>query len=67
MVPRHCVPEFGVAGGAMADLVVLDACNARETVATRSPRRGVIRKGKLTAERQLETNRYFGLPAAPAQ
>jgi hypothetical protein len=51
----------------MADLVVLDACNARETVATRSPRRGVIRKGKLTAERQLETNRYFGLPAAPAQ
>ena len=60
------VPDFGVAIGAMADLVVLDARDAREAFATRSPRRWVIRKGKLIAETKLETYRYFDLPAAPA-
>jgi cytosine deaminase len=60
-------PDFGVAVGAIADLVVLDARDAREAFATRSPRRWVIRKGKLIAETRLETYRYFDLPAAPAQ
>ena len=58
------VPDFGVTVGAMADLVVLDARDAREAFATRSPRRWVIRKGKLIAETRLEMYRYFDLPAA---
>jgi cytosine deaminase len=56
------VPDFQVAAGAVADLVVLDARDAREAFATRSPRRWVIRKGKLIAEGRLEKHRYFGMP-----
>jgi cytosine deaminase len=59
------IPDFGVAVGAVADLVVLDARDAREAFATRFPRRWVIRKGKLIAETRLETYRYFDLPATP--
>jgi cytosine/creatinine deaminase len=71
MVPGHGakalrVPAFGVAVGAAADLVVLDARDAREAFATRSARRRVIRKGKLNAETRLETQSYFDLPADPA-
>src|SRR3984957_19880281 len=44
------VPDFRVAVGSVADLVVLDARNAREAFATRAPRRWVIRKGRLIAE-----------------
>jgi len=61
------VPDFRVALSAVADLVVLDARNVREAIATRSPRRWVIRKGKLIAETRLETRRYFDIPAAPAK
>jgi cytosine/creatinine deaminase len=60
------IENFGVAVGAVADLVVLDARNPREAFATRSPRRWVIRKGKLIAETRLETNRYFDITATPA-
>jgi cytosine/creatinine deaminase len=60
-------PEFGVAVGVVADLVVLDACDAREAFATRSPRRFVIRRGKLIAESRQETRRHFGIPAMPAR
>jgi cytosine deaminase len=59
------VPDFGVAVGAMADLVVLDARDAREAFATRSPRRWVIRKGRLIAETRLEVYRHFDISAAP--
>jgi cytosine deaminase len=59
------VPDFGVAVGAVADLVVLDARDPREAFAMRSPRRWVIRKGKLIAETRLETRRYFDLQAVP--
>ena len=38
------VPDFGVTVGTVADLVVLDARDAREAFATRSPRRFVIRR-----------------------
>jgi cytosine deaminase len=55
-------PDFQVAAGAVADLVVLDARDAREAFATRSPRRWVIRKGKLIAEGRLEKRRYFAMP-----
>jgi cytosine deaminase len=60
------VPDFRVAVGTVADLVVLDARDAREAFATRSPRRWVIRKGKLIAETRLEMRRYFDIPVAPA-
>jgi len=59
------VPDFGVAAGAVADLVVLDARDAREAFATRSPRRWVIRKGRLIAETKLEVCRHFDIPAMP--
>jgi cytosine/creatinine deaminase len=58
------VPDFRVAVGNIADLVVLDARDAREAFATRMPRRWVIRKGKLIAETKLETHRYFNLSSA---
>jgi cytosine deaminase len=57
--------DFHVAVGAVADLVVLDARDAREAFATRSPRRWVIRKGKLIAETSVEKRRYFEIPAVP--
>ena len=59
------VPDFRIAVGAVADLVVLDARDARGAFATRLPRRWVIRKGKLIAETRVETQRYFDLPATP--
>jgi cytosine deaminase len=58
------LPDFRVAVGGVADLVVLDARDARGAFATRRPRRWVIRKGKLIAETQFETRRYFDVPAA---
>jgi cytosine deaminase len=60
------VPGFPVTVGAVADLVVLDARDAREALATRLPRRFVIRRGKLIAESHLETRCTFDLPAMPA-
>ncbi len=57
-------PDFRVAVGGVADLVVLDAHDARGALATRRPRRWVIRKGKLIAETQFETRRYFDIPTA---
>jgi len=59
------IPDFGVAVGAVADLVVLDARDAREAFATRSPRRWVIRKGRLISETKLEVCRHFAIPAMP--
>src|ERR1700726_3664555 len=59
------VADFGVAVGAVADLVVLDARDVREAFATRSPRRWVIRRGRLIAEASLEKRRYFDMPATP--
>jgi cytosine/creatinine deaminase len=60
------VPDFRVGVGSAADLVVLDARDAREAFATRAPRRWVIRKGKLIAETRVEMHRYFDVQAAPA-
>jgi cytosine deaminase len=53
------IADFAVAVGATADLVVLDARYAREAFATRTPRRWVIRRGRLIAESKVETRRYF--------
>jgi cytosine deaminase len=50
--------------GAIADIVVLDAHDAREAFATRLPRRWVIRKGKLIAEHTIQRRRYFAHPVA---
>ncbi len=60
------IPDFRVAVGAVADLVVLDARDAREAFATRAPRRWVIRKGKLIAEATLERRRHFDIPGVSA-
>jgi cytosine deaminase len=57
--------DFSVAVGAAADLVVLDARDAREAFATRAPRRWVIRKGRMVAEGKLATRRYFDIPSEP--
>jgi cytosine deaminase len=57
------VPDFHVAVGAVADLVVLDARDVRGAFATRLPRRWVIRKGKLIAQSTVERQRYFDIPA----
>jgi len=51
--------DFGIAVGGVADLVVLDARDAREAFTTRTPRRWVIRKGRLIAEGKIERQRYF--------
>jgi cytosine deaminase len=53
------LPDPRVAVGAVADLVVLDARDAREALAMRTPRRWVIRKGRLIAESKIESRRYF--------
>ena len=53
------LPDFDVAVGAPADLVVLDAPNPREAFTTRAPRRWVIRKGRLISEASIEKHRYF--------
>ncbi len=53
------IPDFGVAVGRIANLVVLDARDAREAIAIRAPRRWVIRKGRLIAESKVERQRYF--------
>ena len=53
------LPDPGVAVGAAADLVVLDARDARQAFATRAPRRWVIRGGRLVAEGRIESRRYF--------
>ena len=57
------VPDFRVAVGVVADLVVLDARDVRGAFATRLPRRWVIRKGKLIAQTRVERQRYFDIPA----
>jgi cytosine/creatinine deaminase len=53
------VADFGIAVGGVADLVVLDARDAREAFTTRTPRRWVIRRGRLIAEGKVERQRYF--------
>ena len=53
------LPDYGVTTGGIANLVVLDARDAREAFAIRSPRRWVIRKGQLIAESKVERHRYF--------
>jgi len=53
------LPRPGIAVGAVADLVVLDALDARQAFAMRTPRRWVIRKGRLIAAGTTERHRYF--------
>jgi cytosine deaminase len=53
------IADFCISIGGVADLVVLDARDAREALAIRTPRRWVIRKGSLIAESRVERHRYF--------
>jgi cytosine deaminase len=53
------LPDPRIVVGAIADLVVLDARDARQALAMRTLRRWVIRKGRLIAEGKIESRRYF--------
>ena len=53
------VSGFEVTEGAVADLVILEARDARDAFATRLPRRWVIRRGRLIAEHSVVRRRYF--------
>jgi cytosine/creatinine deaminase len=57
-------PGFEIADGAVADLVVLEARDAREAFATRLPRRWIVRKGRLIAEHTTARRRYFAAAVA---
>lgn len=53
------VAGFPVAVGAEANLVILNEHNPREAFTYRTPRRWIIRKGRLVAESRLHKQRYF--------
>jgi cytosine deaminase len=44
------LPDYGLAAGARADLVVLDAGNERDALREQASRRWVIHRGRLVAE-----------------
>lgn len=48
------LPDYGIAPGARADLVVLDAETARDAVREQAPRRWVLRGGRVVAETVVE-------------
>jgi cytosine/creatinine deaminase len=44
------LPDYGIAAGARADLVVVDAANERDALREQAPRRWVIHRGRVVAE-----------------
>ena len=48
------LPDYGIAVGARADLVVLDAESERDALREQAPRRWVLRGGRLVAETVVE-------------
>jgi cytosine/creatinine deaminase len=48
------LPDYGLAPGARADLVVLDAETARDALREQAPRRWVIHGGRMVAETMIE-------------
>jgi cytosine deaminase len=44
------LPDYGLVPGARADLVVLDAESERDALREQSPRRWVLRGGRVVAE-----------------
>ena len=44
------LPDYGLAPGARADLVVLDAETPRDALREQAPRRWVLRGGRVVAE-----------------
>ena len=48
------LPDYGIAPGARADLVVLDAESERDALREQAPRRWVLRGGRLVAETVVE-------------
>jgi cytosine deaminase len=51
--------DYGVRPGAPADLVVLDARDPREAIATQAARRWVIKRGRLVAETAVTRRTHF--------
>lgn len=60
------LPDYGLAPGCTASLVVLDAGNPTEALRLRADRLAVVSKGKLVAERRRGDARLT-LPQRPAQ
>ena len=48
------LPDYGIAPGARADLVVLDAESERDALREQAPRRWVLHGGRLVAETVVE-------------
>jgi cytosine deaminase len=48
------LPDYGLAPGARADLVVLDAETGRDALREQAPRRWVLRRGRVVAETVVE-------------
>jgi cytosine/creatinine deaminase len=54
------LPDYGLHPGARADLVVLDASNARDALREQAPRRWVLRGGRVVAETVREQRLHRG-------
>jgi adenine deaminase len=54
------LPDHGLHPGARADLVVLDAETARDALREQSPRRWVLRGGRVVAETVREQRLHHG-------
>lgn len=54
------LPDYGLAPGARADLVVLDAETEREALREQAPRRWVLRGGRVVAETRREQHLHRG-------
>jgi cytosine deaminase len=55
---------YGLQPGDRADLVIIDARDATEAIRCQSPRRWVIKNGRLVAETTATTNTYLPTSAA---
>jgi cytosine deaminase len=54
------LPDYGIAPGARADLVVLDADTERDALREQAARRWVLRGGRVVAETTVERQLHRG-------
>jgi imidazolonepropionase-like amidohydrolase len=53
------LPGYGLKAGNFADIVVLDAPNAEEALATQATATHVFKKGRLVATNEMKSNLYI--------